>query len=205
MPSQNQTPKQITPGFIYLVLAVLLMSSTGCEWDCPLSSAKEATADPDLLGNWKAKYAADFIKHIELNPNKHLQATFLLAIGSLKEVNYTPDSLPAGAMFVDAATQHQFGNHADIICWPTRYKNASYLNYVNYDLATKKLGKHYTIAKYHCRGNSVTFFIPNKDVTKKMRKQLGANYNSNQLLEEFSNLKPEDWIIALKCERIQSL
>ena len=155
--------KKTKPIINCLVLAAFFLSASGCEWDQPLSPSKDATVDPKLLGNWKARYETDFLKHIEVKPDKETLGTYLMVFGAIKDVAYAPEAIPAGAMFLDAVTQHQFGDHSgNMLCWPTRFKMVSYLNYVDYDFAKKKPGKRYTIVKYEATEKTLHFYMPKK-------------------------------------------
>ena len=171
-----------------LTAAILLVTTSGCDWMVPLTSPSRATVDKRLLGFWKARSSSGKMAVCTISECAKLGKG---ALG-------VHPNLPGGAMFVTYAGLNElpspYAAETPIICWPTQIGSTSYLNVVLYNMKTKKLvtdGRAYIIYKYVVTGDSLTFYELKGDAKKRIKSRLGTSYQSADLLEEFS--KATEW------------
>jgi hypothetical protein len=115
-------------------------------------------------------------------------------------------NLPRGAMFMDGFQVNQDPNPSPLmgLAWPTQIGSTTYLNYIDYNLETKKLDSgdnDYMIFKYVVTGDSFTIFDLPNEAKKRIQSRLGDDYNSSDLLQEIT--KATEWKSYAKLDRIR--
>ena len=190
---------------------------SGCEWDFPLSTPKDAVKESGLVGPWKLISSYNYTSETEFTkttPEKdELSVLTIMNAAGAKVVIPGDETYPKNVFilgFVEFHKPLRPGRSPDSkttqFAWVTKIGDVTYLNIGSakddFPSGDEK-DRGYSVVKYVLSGDRLVMHTLNQTARKRIASFLGDFYSAKTLITQLTRGESEDWQPALEFTRMK--